>query len=84
MEALQETDFPPSRQTGAVDHDFIRNMVPKLLQDVDLQTRIQAWFMHYGAPAHFLLAVREFLNTVFPGQWIGRGGPTAWPARPLI
>jgi hypothetical protein len=34
-----------------------------------------------GAPPHFLVAVRAFLNKVFPEQWIGRGGPTAWPAR---
>ena len=34
-----------------------------------------------GAPPHFLVAVRAFLNKVFPEQWVGRGGPTAWPAR---
>jgi hypothetical protein len=36
--------------------------------------------MYDGTAPHFLLAVREFLNKVFPEQWIGRGGPTAWPA----
>ena len=34
-----------------------------------------------GAPPHFLLAVRESLNDLFPEQWMGRGWPTAWPAR---
>ena len=29
----------------------------------------------------FLPAVREFLNSVFPALCVGRGGPTAWPAR---
>ena len=42
--------------------------------------RIHLWFMYDGAAPHFLLAVGEFLNKVFPEQWIGRGGPTAWSA----
>jgi len=34
-----------------------------------------------GVPSHFLLAVQEFLTSVFLEQWIGRVGPTAWPVR---
>ena len=34
-----------------------------------------------GAPAHFALDVREYLNNVFPNRWIGRGGPVQWPPR---
>lgn len=37
-------------------------------------------FMQDGAPAHFALSVREWLNINLP-NWIGRGGPMAWPAR---
>jgi len=61
--------------------DYLRIFVPELLQDVSLQTRLRLWFMLGCAPPHFLLEIREFLNNVFPEQWIGRGGPTAWPAR---
>jgi hypothetical protein len=50
------------------------------LQDADLQTRIQLWFTRDGAAPHFRLAVREFLNKVFPEQCTGQGGTTAWPA----
>ena len=40
------------------------------------------WFMHYGAPAHFSLVAREFLNaTYYEDRWIGRDGPHLWPAR---
>lgn len=39
------------------------------------------WFQQDGAPPHFARQVREYLNTVFPGQWIGRRGPIEWPAR---
>ena len=35
-----------------------------------------------GAPPHYALEVRNFLNDNFPGQWIGRGSETiAWPPR---
>ena len=34
-----------------------------------------------GAPAHWGLRVRNFLNTNFPERWIGRDGPTPWPPR---
>ena len=36
--------------------------------------------MHDGAPPHFLIAVRQLLNSVFLEQSVGPGGPTAWPA----
>ncbi|KAJ4441977.1 hypothetical protein ANN_11841 [Periplaneta americana] len=38
-------------------------------------------FQQDGAPPHWSLIVREFLDTQFPGRWIGRGGPTRWPPR---
>ena len=38
-------------------------------------------FQQDGAPPHFALHVRDHLNQCFPQQWIGRGGPTAWPPR---
>ncbi|GBL93627.1 hypothetical protein AVEN_25625-1 [Araneus ventricosus] len=37
------------------------------------------WFMHDGAPAHFSIVVRNHLDATYPGRWIGRGGPVAWP-----
>ena len=37
--------------------------------------------MHDGAPAHFSLVAREFLNATYEDRWIGRGGPHLWPAR---
>ena len=49
------THFLPPRLTGAVYRDFLRNVLPELLQDVDLQTRIHLWFMHDGAPHIFIL-----------------------------
>jgi hypothetical protein len=60
--------FLPPRLTGAVYHDFLRNFIPELLQDVDLQTTRILWLIHDDAPSYFLL--REFLN-IFPAEWIG-------------
>ncbi|KAK3880944.1 hypothetical protein Pcinc_014594 [Petrolisthes cinctipes] len=39
------------------------------------------WFQHDGAPAHFSRTARDYLNEVFPGRWVGRGGLVSWPPR---
>jgi hypothetical protein len=54
--------FLSPRLTGAVCHDFLLHVLPELLQDLDLQTSIHMWFMHDGAPPHFILSVRKFWN----------------------
>ena len=46
----------------------------------------ECWFQQDGAPPHFAVSVREFLNEQLPGRWIGRGSPLlpaplAWPPR---
>jgi hypothetical protein len=38
-------------------------------------------FQQHGAPPHYVREVREYLNTRFPGQWISRAAPIAWPPR---
>jgi hypothetical protein len=58
---------------GAVHHDLLRNVLPELLQEVDLQTGIFSWFMRDGVQPHFLLAVWEFWKNVCPEQWKGSG-----------
>lgn len=39
------------------------------------------WFQQDGAPAHFGINVRRFLDATFPNRWIGRRGAIEWPAR---
>jgi hypothetical protein len=41
----------------------------------------EIWFQQDGAPPHYDIRVREFLDMTFPGHWIGRRGPIEWPAR---
>jgi hypothetical protein len=38
-------------------------------------------FEQVSAPPHFQRNVTTFLDETFPGRWVGRGGPTAWPPR---
>lgn len=73
--------FLPPRLTGEVYRHFLENELPLLLDDIPYQLRLQMYFMHDGAPPHFSLVAREYLNTVYPNRWIGRGGPVSWPPR---
>ncbi|VEN42073.1 unnamed protein product, partial [Callosobruchus maculatus] len=39
------------------------------------------WFQQDGAPPHYQMNVRQYLNQIFPNRWIGRRGSMEWPAR---
>lgn len=73
----------PNRLNGASYLLFLQNTLPELLEDLPLQLRLDMWYMHDGAPPHFSMNVREFLNQQFPNRWIGRGNncPQRWPPR---
>lgn len=73
--------FLPGRLNGQSYLEFLVNTLPELLENTPLEQRETLWFMHDGAPAHFSLNVRRHLNNTFGEQWIGRGGPVAWPPR---
>lgn len=38
-------------------------------------------FQQDGAPAHYSLTVRRYLDATFTGKWIGRRGPVEYPPR---
>jgi len=62
--------------------DIILNgAVTEFVDDLPLQASRDMMFQLDGAPPHFANDVREWLDGVFPGRWIGRAGPVAWPAR---
>ena len=54
--------------TGAVYNDFLRNVLPEQLQDLDMQSRINLLFMYDSTLVEFLLAIRELLTNVFPNH----------------
>ncbi|EFN72427.1 hypothetical protein EAG_03551, partial [Camponotus floridanus] len=61
--------------------ELLRDHLPGLLEDVDLETRRRMWMQLDGAAPHYARIVRNYLNEQYPHRWIGRGGPIAWPAR---
>lgn len=67
--------------------DFLRfELVPALAvlfpneDDPDIPHN-RIWLQQDGAPPHFGLNVRQFLNDTFHNRWIGRRGPIEWPPR---
>lgn len=47
-------------------------ILPDVLDDVPLQQRLDMWFMHDEAPAHFSVVARQILDARCPGRWIER------------
>lgn len=73
--------FLPERLDGETYENFLRQDLSDLLDDIPLDLIRDMWFQHDGCPAHYRRSVREWLDTNYPNKWIGRGGPTPWPAR---
>lgn len=73
--------FFRGRLTGATYLEMLRNEVEEMLDDVPLNILRQCYWQQDGAPPHFEIHVRQYLNEKFGERWIGRGGPVAWPPR---
>ena len=43
--------------------------------------RTRLYFQYDGAPPHYAVIVREWLDEKFPGRWIGRREPFGWPVQ---
>ena len=71
--------FMETTITGIVYLDTLQEFLIPQLDENDQEGRIH--FQQDGAPPHYLGEVREYLNTRFPGRWIGRAAPIAWPPR---
>ena len=69
--------FAESTITANFYLDMLKHYVVPQLEE--FQPRVV--FQQDGAPPHWGLIVRDFLNETFPNRWIGRNGPTPWPPR---
>jgi hypothetical protein len=67
--------------TGNMYVDFLRTVLPTLLEDIPLDIRVNMWYQQDGAPPHRTNAVVRHLNLTFNNKWISMRGPIAWPAR---
>lgn len=72
--------FLPPILNGENYLEFLEYQLPELL-NLNLRLENNHYFMHDGAPAHFRLTVRNYLDETYPNRWIGRGGPVPWPPR---
>ena len=59
--------------TGIVYLDMLQEFLIPQLDEDDQEGRIH--FQQDGALPHYHGEVREYLNTRFPGRWIGRAAP---------
>lgn len=60
-----------------------QQIVPRI-REISVETNLpvqQAYFQQDGAPPHYSLIARAFVDLAFPGRWIGRRGPIEWPPR---
>lgn len=86
--------FLPPRLNSELFMEFLNNNLQDYLEDLPINLRYESWIQLDGAPPHFGIAVREWLNTNYPQRWIGRLGrndmnndvvngigPVAWPPR---
>lgn len=71
----------PTRLNGNQYLQFLQNSLRDLLDDIPLNLRQNMWFMHDGAPPHYPLAVRNYLDEWLPHRWFGRGSEFPWPPR---
>lgn len=62
---------------------FLRDVLPWHIAraNIPIEIRPTIIFMHDGCPVHFARIVREHLDDEYGENWIGRGGPIAWPPR---
>ena len=51
------------------------------LEHVPVLRRQNFFFQQDGAPPHFAISARNYLDQTFPGRWIGGRGPVEWPPR---
>lgn len=61
--------------------EILNNFVLGELDNENLEFRRKIIFQQDGCPAHSTILVRQWLDNHFHDRWIGRYGPTAWPAR---
>ena len=74
--------FPAGVLNGKMYLDFLENILPELMENVPLRTRLEHFYQQDGAPAHNTNAVTNFLNFTYGDRWVGnRSIARKWPSR---
>lgn len=66
--------------TGPRYLDFLQNFLLPELNRL-FPNRNDLWLQQDGAPPHYAVLVRNYLDNVFANRWIGRRGSIEWPPR---
>lgn len=61
--------------------DTITPSINEIIAQNPHEFNLDVTFQQDGAPPHYFRGVRNYLDEWYPGRWIGRRGPTEWPAR---
>jgi hypothetical protein len=61
--------------------NVLQNEFRDMLDDIPVEIVRRMFFMQDGAPPHFAVNVRRYLDHEYRQRWIGRGGPIAWLPR---
>lgn len=67
--------------TGPKYFEMLENTIEDLVEEVPVCYHRNFYFQHDGAPLHYAVQVRNYLNRKYNQNWLGRGGPVPWPAR---
>lgn len=83
--------FLDGNLTGEIYLDMLQTTInPLIIEAIENQidedgnpvlNEAEVYFQQDGAPPHYVLPVRQWLDDEFPNKWIGRRGPMEWPAR---
>lgn len=61
---------------------YIQLLREEVIPELERKGALYSCHFHQdGAPPHTALATREFLDSHFPGRWVGKFAPIEWPAR---
>ena len=73
--------FIGSNLTAATYETLLREQIIPAIQRLANGNLENVYFQQDGAPPHYGLRVRQYLNEIFHDRWIGRRGGIEWPAR---
>jgi hypothetical protein len=69
------------------DTNLDAEMYLNVLQDTNMPSllnedgKFPVYLQQDGAPLHYGICVRRWLDQQFPASWVGRSGPVEWPPR---
>ena len=76
--------FIEGHLTGGTYLDMLQGVIQENIEDelpIAAVRDRNFYFMQDGAPPHYAISVRQYLNQRYGQRWIGRSGPVQWPAR---